>query len=55
MYKLILEHVESSTPLALEQRGFRSGRSTVSPLLDVTHNWLQALDDGKEVHVCSLY
>ena len=55
MYKLILNHVVSSTPLALlnQQWGFRSDRSTVSALLDVTHNWLQALDDGKEV--CAVF
>ena len=53
MYKLILKHVESSTPLALQQWGFRSGRSTVSALLDVTHNWSQTLDTGKEV--CAVF
>ena len=53
MYKLILKHVESSTPLALQQWGFRSGRSTVSALIDVTHNWLQTLDTGKEI--CAVF
>ena len=53
VYKLILKHVESSTPLALQQWGFRSGRSTVSALLDVTHNWSQTLDTGKEV--CAVF
>ena len=53
MYKLILKHVESSTPLALQQCGFRSGRSTVSALLDVTYNWSQTLDTGKEV--CAVF
>ena len=53
MYKLILKHIESSTPLALQQWGFRSGRSTVSALLDVTYNWLNTLDSGKEV--CAVF
>ena len=40
-------------PLALQQWGFRSGRSTVSALLDVTHKWLQSMDIGKEV--CAVF
>ena len=40
-------------PLALQQWGFRSGRSTVSALLDVTHKWLQSMDMGKEV--CAVF
>ena len=53
MHKLILKHVEFSTPLALQQWGFRAGRSTVSALLNVTHNSLQALDDGMKV--CAVF
>ena len=37
MHKLILKHVESSNPLVLQQWRFRSGRSTLLALLDVTH------------------
>ena len=48
-HKLILNHVESSIPLASQQWGFRSGRSTVSVLLDATYNWLQAINKVKEV------
>ena len=40
-------------PLALQQGGFCSGRSTVSALLDVTHNCLQLMDMGKEV--CAVF
>ena len=50
MHKLILKHVESSNPLVLQQWRFRSGRSTVLALLDVTHNWLQMLDT-----VCAVF
>ena len=49
LYKHILKHIESTMPLALQQWGFRSGRSTVSALLDVVHKWLQSMDIGKEI------
>ena len=52
MHKLILNHVESSIPLASQQWGFHSGRSTVSALFDATYNWLQAIDKGKR---CVVY
>ena len=48
LYKHILRHMELSMPLALQQWGFRSGRSTVSALLDVIYKWLQSMDSGKE-------
>ena len=53
MYKHVLKHIEVTMPLALQQWGFRSGRSTVSALLDVTHNCLQLMDMGKEV--CAVF
>ena len=46
-------HRNSYMPLALQQREFRSGRSTISALLDVMHNWLQSMDMGKEV--CAVF
>ena len=46
-------HTTYTTPLALQQWGFRSGRSTVSALLDATHQWFQSLDTGKEV--CAIF
>ena len=45
-----MHSLESSNPLALQQWKFRSGRLA---LLDVTHNWLQMLDTGKEV--CAVF
>ena len=48
-----MHNLESSNPHALQQWKFRSGRSTVLALLDVTHNWLQMLDTGKEV--CAVF
>ena len=55
LYKRILNHMESTMPLALQQSlwGFRFGRSTVSALLDVTHKWLQSLDKGRKI--CAIY
>ena len=53
MFKLILSHVESASPLASQQWGFWSRRSTVSALLDATHNWFKAIDKGKEV--CTVF
>ena len=51
--KHILKHMESTMPLALQQWGFRSGRSTASGLLDVTHKWFQSMDKGKEI--CAIF
>ena len=53
LYKHILKHIESSMPLAQQQWRFRSGWSTVSALLDVTHKWLQSMDKGKEI--CAIF
>ena len=52
-YKHILKHMESTMPLALQQWGFRSSRSTVSALLYVTHKWFQSMEKGKEI--CHLF
>ena len=53
MHKLLLNHMESVSPLASEQWGFRSRRSTVSALIDATYNWAQAIDNEKEV--CAIF
>ena len=53
IHKLILKHLNAVAPLAAQQWGFRPGRSTVSALLDATYNWLQAIDNGKEV--CAIF
>ena len=53
LYKHIVRHIETAMPLSLQQWGFRSGRSTVSALLDVTYKWLQSIDKGKEV--CAIF
>ena len=53
VHKLILDHMDSVSPLASQQWGFRSRWSTVSALIDATYNWAQAIDNGKEV--CALF
>ena len=53
VHKLLLDHMESVSPLASEQWGFRSRRSTVSALIDATYNWAQAIDNEKEV--CAIF
>ena len=42
MYKLVYEHLESTIPLASQQWGFRTGRSSVAALLDATHRWFRS-------------
>ena len=49
MYSQITSHLETHHPLSTSQWGFQSGRSTVTALLETTHNWLQFMDTGKEV------
>ena len=49
VHKLLLEHMENASPLAPQQWGFHSRRSTVSALIDATYNWAQAIDNGKEI------
>ena len=53
MHKLIHNHLESTALLASQQRGFRTKRSIVSALIDVTHHWFQSLDKGKEI--CTVF
>ena len=53
IHKLFLKHLDSVAPLAAQQWGFRPGWSTISALLDATHEWFQPTDDGKEV--CTIF
>ena len=48
MPRIILDRLQSVSPLASKQWGFHSNQSTVSALLDAVNNWKQALDNGKE-------
>ena len=53
MHKLIYNHLKFTALLALQQLGFRTKRSTVCALIDVTHHWFQSLDEGKEI--CTVF
>ena len=46
---LISEHLSDSNYLAINQWGFQHGKSTLASLLAVVHDWLQALESGKEI------
>ena len=46
---LITEHLQTHYPLSNCQWGFQQGKSTVTALLHVTHDWLQYLEKGHEI------
>ena len=49
----VTKHLNECHPLSNKQWGFQSGKSTVTALLSVTHDWFQALEAGQEV--CSIF
>ena len=49
LHSYISLHLSVSHPISEKQWGFQSGRSTVSALLTVTHEWFKALDQGHEI------
>ena len=53
VYKIVYDHLCVSYPISAKQWGFLPGRSTISALLSVTHDWLNNLENGNEV--CSVY
>ena len=53
VYGLMYEHLANSQELSNSQWGFRPGRSTVTALLSVTHEWLSALEHGQEL--CAVF
>ena len=52
-YHHITNVLNKFRPLCNIQWGFQDGKSTVTALLNVTHDWLKVLEDGKEV--CSVF
>ena len=44
LFDLLLEHFEQNSVLSDHQFGFRSGRSTIIPLLTLVHDWQQSLE-----------
>ena len=55
MYSQTTSHLETHHSLSTFQRGFQSGRSMVTALLETTHNWFQFMDTGKEVGWSSFF
>ena len=43
-HQYVTKHLNECHPLSNKQWGFQSGKSTVTALLSVTHDWFQALD-----------
>ena len=52
-HQYITNHLHECHPLSNKQWGFQSGKSTITALLSVTHDWFQALEAGQEV--CSIF
>ena len=52
-HQYITKHLNEHHPLSNKQWGFQSGKSTVTALLSVTHDWFQTLEAGQEV--CSIF
>ena len=56
LFHLLLEYFEQNSVLSDHQFGFRSGRSTMIPLLTSVHDWQQSLERkqyyGKLSTVC---
>lgn len=50
-HAFIMSHLSAVSPLALNQWGFQSRKSTVSALLSVVHRLHLSLEDGQEVAV----
>ena len=53
IHRLLFDHLCNKYPLSSRQWGFLPGRSATSALLSVTHDWLEQLEQGKEV--CSIF
>ena len=53
VFMLIMDHLQRNRPLSAFQWGFLEGRSTVTALLHLTDQWLQALEVGHDV--CAVF
>ena len=50
---LILDHLDTSSPLSNQQWGFTAGRSTVTALISTVNEWFKLLEDGLEI--CAVF
>ena len=46
---VLLQHLTDKQQISASQWGFHSRKSTVTALLETTHNWFELLEHGKEV------
>ena len=53
IHQVITTHLNETRPLSNKQWGFQPGKSTVTALLAVTHDWLKALESRH--NVCSVF
>ena len=53
IHQAITTHLNDIRPLSNKQWGFQPGKSTVTALLAVTHDWLKALES--RYYVCSVF
>ena len=53
IHQVITTHLNETRPLSNKQWGFQPGKSTVTALLAVTHDWLNALESRH--NVCSVF
>ena len=53
IHQVITIHLNENRPLSNMQLGFQSGKSTVTALLAVTHDWFKALESRH--NVCSVF
>ena len=53
IYNMILYHINDTSPLSNKQWGYQGGKSTVSALLAVTHDWFKTLEMKQEV--CTIF
>ena len=49
IHGVLFHHLETTQPVSNYQLGFQAGKSTVTALIETTHNWLQLLENGLEV------
>ena len=49
IHGLVTEHLHSEYPLSENQWGSQAGKSKIAALLGMCHNWLEFMENGKEV------
>ena len=49
IHEVVISHLNETCPLSNKQWGFQSGKSTVTALLAVTHDWFRTLESRQDV------